>query len=152
MGLGWIWDQLFPEPCWHPRVTVPKCLQGSFPGLFPNVFCCHGPHGLFPLPHFSAASGFSSFGNQCFRVSSALSAGCHCLGPGFKDTLGFPGGSVIKNPLASAGEDSIPESGRSPRGGNGNPLQYSCLGNSVDRGAWWATVHRVTKESTGLSN
>ena len=42
--------------------------------------------------------------------------------------------------------------GRPPRGGNGNPLQYSCLGNSEDRGAWWATVHRVTKESTGLSD
>ena len=39
----------------------------------------------------------------------------------------------------------IPESGRSPGGGNGNPLQYSCLGNSMDRGAWWATVHWVTK-------
>ena len=122
MGLGWIWDQLFPEPCWHPGVTVPKCLPGSFPGLFPNVFCCHGPHGLFLLPHFSAASGFSSFGNQCFRVSSALSAGCHCLGPGFKDTLGFPGGSVIKNPLASAGEDSIPESGRPLRKWQPTPI------------------------------
>ena len=37
--------------------------------------------------------------------------------------------------------------GRSPREGNGNPLQYSCLGNPMDRGAWWATVHEVTKES-----
>ena len=42
---------------------------------------------------------------------------------------------------------SIPESGRSPGGGNGNPLQYSCLENSLDRGAWWARVHRVKKES-----
>jgi len=43
---------------------------------------------------------------------------------------------------------SIPESGRSPGGGNGNPLQYSCLENSMDRGAWWATVHGVAKSQT----
>ena len=40
---------------------------------------------------------------------------------------------------------SIPGSGRTPGGGNGNPVQYSCLENPMDRGAWWATVHRVTK-------
>ena len=40
-----------------------------------------------------------------------------------------------------------PESGRSPGDGNSNPLQYSCLGNPMDRGAWWVTVHGVTKES-----
>ena len=50
--------------------------------------------------------------------------------------LGFLGGSVVKNPLANAEDsDSIPELGRSPGGGNGNPLQYSYLGNLVDRGA-----------------
>jgi len=42
--------------------------------------------------------------------------------------------------------------GRSPREGNGNPLQYSCLENSMDRGAWWAIVHGVTKSRTQLSN
>ena len=47
---------------------------------------------------------------------------------------------------------SIPELGRSPGEGNGNPLQYSCLENPMDRGAWWATVHRVTKSRTRLSN
>ena len=46
----------------------------------------------------------------------------------------------------------IPGSGRSPGEGNGNPLQYSCLENSMDRGAWWATVHGVTKSQTRLSN
>ena len=44
----------------------------------------------------------------------------------------------------------IPKWGRFPGGGNGNPLQYSCLENSMDRGAWWATVHRVTKSQTRL--
>ena len=47
---------------------------------------------------------------------------------------------------------SIPESGRSPGEGNSNPLQYSCLGNPMDRGAWWATVRGVTKSQTQLSN
>ena len=62
---------------------------------------------------------------------------------------GFPGGSVLKNPPANAGatgdSGSIPGSGRSPREGNDNTLQYSCLYNSMDRGAWWAAVHRVTE-------
>ena len=49
---------------------------------------------------------------------------------------------VVKNLPASAGDSSLmPESGRSPRRGNGNPPQYSCLGNPIDRGAWQATVH-----------
>ena len=61
----------------------------------------------------------------------------------------FPGGSVAKNPSASEGDaGSIPGLGRSPGEGNGNPLQYSCLENSMDRGAWWATVHGVTKSQT----
>ena len=66
--------------------------------------------------------------------------------------MGFPGGSVVKNPPASAGnaEDSgsIPGSGRSLGEGNGNPLQYSCLENPMDRGVWQATVHKVIKSQT----
>ena len=61
---------------------------------------------------------------------------------------------VVKNPSASAGEvrDMIltPGLGRSPGGGNGNPLQHSCLENPMYRGAWWAVVHRVTKSQTRL--
>ena len=64
--------------------------------------------------------------------------------------MGFPGGPGIKNPPASAGDagdsGSIPELGISPRGGNGNPLQNSCLENPMDRGAWWATVYGAHKE------
>ena len=52
----------------------------------------------------------------------------------------------------TAMQDLIPGSGRSPRGGIGNPLQYSCLKNPMDRGAWWATVQRVAKSQTWLSN
>ena len=55
---------------------------------------------------------------------------------------------MIRNPPASAGDTGlIPGSGRYPGEGNGHPLQYSCLENSMDRGAWQATVHRVLKES-----
>ena len=62
--------------------------------------------------------------------------------------VGFPGGSAKKNLPANARDaGSIPGSGRSPGEGDGNPLQYSCLGNSMDRGAWWAIVHGGLKES-----
>ena len=62
--------------------------------------------------------------------------------------IGLTGGSAVKNTPASAGDaGSIPESGKSPGEGSGNPLQYSCLGNPMDREAWWAAVHGVTKES-----
>ena len=58
-----------------------------------------------------------------------------------------PGGSMVKNPPANAGDlSSIPGSGRSPGEGNGNPLQYSCLENPMDGGAWQATVHGVKKK------
>ena len=54
---------------------------------------------------------------------------------------------MVKNLPANTGDmGSIPGSGRSPGGGNDNTLQYSCLGNTVDRGAWQATIHGVTKE------
>ena len=68
---------------------------------------------------------------------------------------GFPGGAVVKNPPASAGDAGdaglIPGSGRFPGEGNGNPLQYSCLETSMDRGVWLATVHGVTKSQIQLS-
>ena len=63
--------------------------------------------------------------------------------------MGFPGGSDSKESACNA-EDlgSISGSGRSPGEGNVNPLQYSCLGNPMDRGAWWATVRGVAKSQT----
>ena len=64
----------------------------------------------------------------------------------------FPGGALVKNSPANAGDirdtGSIPGSGRSPGGGHGNPLQYSCLQNPMDRGAWWAAIHRVPESDT----
>ena len=66
---------------------------------------------------------------------------------------GFPCGAEVKNLPASAGDlGSVPESGRSLGGGNGNPLQYSYLGNSMDRGTWWAAVMGSQKSWTQLSN
>ena len=64
-------------------------------------------------------------------------------------SLGFPDASVGKASACNAGDlGSIPGSGRSPGEGNGNPRQYSCLENSMDGGAWWATVHRAAKSRT----
>ncbi|XDC88119.1 hypothetical protein R6Z07F_019292 [Ovis aries] len=82
---------------------------------------------------------------RLFGKRSALLLRCH---PRFQLVSG-EGDSVVKNLPASA-EDagSSPGSGRSPGGGNGNPLQYSCPDNRMDRGAWQATVHGVTKSQT----
>ena len=78
---------------------------------------------------------FSAISNLLLRSSSEI--------------LGVSGDSVVKSSPANAGDvDSIPGPGRSPREGNGNPFQYSCLENSMNRGAWWATDHWVTKSRT----
>ena len=62
--------------------------------------------------------------------------------------MDFSGGSVVKNPPTNARDvDLIPGSGRSAGEGNGNPLQYFCLGSHTDREAWWATVHEVANRS-----
>ena len=70
--------------------------------------------------------------------------------------VGFPGSALVKNLSAYAGDarDSgpVPGSGRSSGVGTSNPLQYSCLENSMGRGAWWATVHVIAKSQTLLSN
>ena len=66
-----------------------------------------------------------------------------------EDNWGFPGGSDSEESACSVGDlGLIVGLGRFPRQGNGNPPQYSCLENSMDRGTWWATVHGVTKSQT----
>ena len=68
----------------------------------------------------------------------------------------YEASQVVKNLPANTGDirdaGSIPGSGRSPGGGPGNPLQYSCLENPMDRGTWWATVHGVAKSRTQLND
>ena len=72
--------------------------------------------------------------------------GCFCI-------MGFPGGSVVKNlPTKARNVGLIPGLGRSPGEGNGNPLQYPCLENPMDRGTWWIAVHGVTKSRARLSD
>ena len=67
--------------------------------------------------------------------------------------MDFPGSSAGKESACNAGYlGSIPGLGRSPGGGHGNPLQYSCLENPMDRGAWWPIVHGVTKSWTQLND
>ena len=81
-----------------------------------------------------------------------LSTGKEWVGQNWR-SVGLPCGSDSKASAYNSGHPgSIPVSGRSPRRGNGNPLQYSCLENHIDQGAWWATVHGVAKSRTQLSD
>ena len=74
-------------------------------------------------------------------------------GVAYLNCWSFPGGEVIKKTPANAEDTNlIPGLGRSPGGGNGKPLRYSCLENSMDRGPWWATVHGVIKNWIWISN
>ena len=85
---------------------------------------------------------------SCWRL---LSLGVICYVA--TDDTGFPGASEVKASASNAGDPGlIPGSGRSSGEGNGNPLQYSCLENPMDWGAWWAVVHGVTKSRTWLSD
>ena len=87
--------------------------------------------------------------SACVFMTGVLRA---ASGHTYSPLRGFPGVTVVKNPPANAGDTrdagSIPGSGRSPGVGNGKQLQYFCLENPVDRGAWQAIVHEVTKSWT----
>ena len=80
-------------------------------------------------------------------------SGSESQASGFLELTSFPGGSEDKASACNAGDQgSIPGLGRSPGEGNGNPLQYSCLDNPMDGGAWWATVDGVAQSQTRLSS
>ena len=84
-------------------------------------------------------------------LEGSLQASFRCTPPVAEEH--FPGGSEGKASACDVGDPGlIPGSGRSPGEGNGNPLQYSCLENPMDRGAWWATVHGVAKSQTPQSD
>ena len=116
------------------RMAKQCCFQINYkfftilPFLFTPVFFCV-IQGLFPF--FFLVGKLQNHRSLWF-----------CL---WKD-LGFPGGSVGKEFSCNANSGSIHGWGRSPGKGNGYPLQYSCLKNPTDRGAWWATAHVVAKE------
>ena len=87
---------------------------------------------------------FPSFIHAVAHIANLTSFNCQII-----CHWDFPRGSWVKNLLANAGDaGSTPELGRSPEGGHGYPLHYSCLGNAMDRGAWQATVREVTKSRT----
>ena len=117
----------------HPH-TFPAHLRPLSPGvILMNAGVPHGPWGCDAIFLSSIPVLFKS---ELARVP-----------------WGFPGGSVVKNLPVNAGNlDLIPGSGRSPREGNGNPLQYSCLGNPMDRGARWASPWGHKKSRTRLSD
>ena len=85
---------------------------------------------IFPISNHSGTPKLFPYGNNGAAIAPRI----------------FPGGSVVKNPAINAGDGgSIPGPRISPGGGNGNPLQCSCLGNPMDRGIWWAKVHGIAR-------
>ena len=127
--------------------------------------CNSGDLGLIPGLERSPGDG-KGYVFQCSCLENSMDCRVHGIAKSwtqlsdfhfhFLQHQGFPDDAVIKNPPANAGDTGdmgfIPGLGRSPGVGNGNPLQYSCLKNSMDRGAWWATAYGVSKSRTRLSD
>ena len=158
-----------------------SCTSCSPPGRWPPLPCRSGGQGSAlrgPLPRLEEISHLH-FGTTRVHLSPCSELDVSPPAPVLKPSLlqvvgpvgdagsrgwdhclltrglhwGFPGGSEGKAPTCNAGDPgSIPGSGRSPRGGHGNPLQYSCLENPMDGGAWRATAHGVTKRRIRLSD
>ena len=127
-----------------------NCSKTSFYWL-----CSPTPHHIMLCPHHSVSSSiiYFSWVNLAVPTVRLLPQNTSFLCNTVMLYLGFSKGSDSKGPACNAGDmGSIPGSGRSPGEGNGYPLQYSCPENSIDRGAWTATVHEVIKCRTWLSN
>ena len=133
----------------------------------PNIALdTHWSRNRFMPSSYGEYSSFFCYGSLCYINLNIHSLGKLLLmrsvaaGRGHQRSepfdVGFPGSAVGKNPPANAGDARdaglIPGSRRSPGGGHGNPLQYSCLKNSTDRRAWRATVYGVAKSRTWLSD
>ena len=128
--------------------------------LFPSLSCCFWPAGVSTTTGSCACTHVPTHTHTHIFKFWTLWV-CECVWEREQESsrayhlLGFPSGTVVKNLPANAGDSRdtglIPGSGRSPGGGHGNPLQYSCLENSMDRGAWWAAVHGIAKSRTWLS-
>ena len=126
----------------HSSVPAWRIPGTAEPGGLPSLGSHRVVHDWSDL---AAAAAAALWAGHSFCIVSVTSVVCHRLED---KPMSFPDGSVVKNLPANAGDaGSIPGLARSPGGGNGNPLQYSCLENPMDRGAWWAIVHGVSKES-----
>ena len=149
-----------------PRAKRNRRMPAAFAPRTPIGYCGHlqGFHGFgYQRPPVFANTDFSrkSYTNQCASAhwkGSNQSKATYRMGENIRKPIfgGFPDGSVGKESVCNAGDTgdkgSLLGSGRSPGDGKGNPLQYYCLENFTDRGAWWAIVHGVTKSQTRLSN
>ena len=121
---------LFTSLHWRRKWPLPQCS------------CLENPRDS--RAWWAAVYGVAQSRTRLKRLSSSHSS---------IPSLGFPGGTVVMSPPANTGDTgSTSGSGRSPGVGNSNPLEYSCLENSMARRAWWATVHGVTKSQTWLSD
>ena len=112
---------------------------------------CLDAHVLPPVPPFFPTTTVSPLVPHLFPIEWKLAQARNYI---FATcSVGFPGGSDGKESACIVGDlGSVPGSGRSPGEGNGYPIQYSCLENSKDRGAWQATVHEIAKSWTRLSD
>ena len=146
--LHWKLDQVSQVPLWSAE---PVRLNSNQKNMGRGDLCSFWAE---PLKTF-----LFIYSLLCWVVLVVLRVFSSCSGRGLllvavHRLLGFSGDAKVKNLPANAGDAGvlgwIPSSGRSSGGGSGNPLQYSCLGNPMDRGAWWATVHGVAKSRTGL--
>ena len=136
-------------------MAAPRCLQPSG-SVSPTISFCERASGLMwgRLVVLTSVTLVISSSPCCLsdcHFHGSSSCALQTLPPPsdhFYRSMSILGDSVGKNPLANVGDmGSIPGSGRFPGEGNGNPLQYSCLENPMDRGDWWAKVHDVSKES-----
>ena len=139
-----------PDPGIEPGSRLSPMLAGRFfTTESPGTHLSKGKYGI----SISGSRRLSQTGS-CYLDLGVLT----CMNSNYPETVNCQPSAMVQTsspkpayPSASAGDagdrGSIPGSERSPGGGNGNPLQYSCLENPTDRGAWWATVHGVTKES-----
>ena len=136
----------------HSLLTLMECTFSSKAhSLKIHMWGTHCITESMPASAMETTSNFHSFrtGPKVGKPITVLSWDIALL----RKTSGFSGGSVSKESACNARDlGSIPRSGRSPGGGNSYPLQYSCLENSMDRGAWRATVHGVAKSHIQLSS